>query len=68
MLKELGIYRGVNLGGWFSQCDYSEERLNGFITEPDFAQIAAWGFDHVEIARRCSGVSQHLPESPLAVT
>ena len=24
MLKELGIYRGVNLGGWFSQCDYSE--------------------------------------------
>ena len=41
MLKELGIYRGVNLGGWFSQCDYSEERLNGFITEPDFAQIAA---------------------------
>ncbi len=49
MLKELGIYRGVNLGGWFSQCDYSEERLNGFITEPDFAQIAAWGFDHVRI-------------------
>ena len=49
MLKELGIYKGVNLGGWFSQCDYSEERLNTFITESDFTQIAAWGFDHVRI-------------------
>ncbi len=49
MLKEAGFYRGVNLGGWMSQCDYSEERLNGFITEPDFARIAAWGFDHVRI-------------------
>ncbi len=49
MLKELGFYRGVNLGGWMSQCDYSAERLDGFITEPDFAQIAAWGFDHVRL-------------------
>ena len=36
MLKELGFYRGVNLGGWMSQCDYSAERLDSFITEPDF--------------------------------
>ncbi len=49
MLKELGFYRGVNLGGWMSQCDYSAERLDTFITERDFAQIAAWGFDHVRI-------------------
>ena len=49
MLKSKGFYRGVNLGGWFSQCDYSEERLNGFITEPDFATIASWGLDHVRI-------------------
>ena len=49
MLKERGFYKGVNLGGWLSQCDYSAERLDGFITEPDFAQIAAWGFDHVRI-------------------
>ena len=33
MLHELGIQKGVNLGGWFSQCDYSEDRLNNFITE-----------------------------------
>jgi len=49
MLKELGFKKGVNLGGWFSQCDYSEERLNNFITEADFKQIAALGFDHVRI-------------------
>ncbi len=49
MLKERGFYKGVNLGGWLSQCDYSRERLDGFITEPDFAQIAQWGFDHVRI-------------------
>ena len=49
MLKELGFQKGVNLGGWFSQCDYSEDRLNNFITEADFKQIAAFGFDHVRI-------------------
>ena len=49
MLKELGFKKGVNLGGWFSQCDYSEERLNNFITEADFEKIAALGFDHVRI-------------------
>ena len=49
MLKELGFTRGVNLGGWMSQCDYSAERLDGFITEPDFERIARWGFDHVRL-------------------
>lgn len=49
MLKELGFQKGVNLGGWFSQCDYSEDRLNNFITESDFEKIAALGFDHVRI-------------------
>lgn len=48
-LKERGFYRGVNLGGWMSQCDYSEERLDRFITEPDMERIAAWGFDHIRI-------------------
>lgn len=49
MLKELGFYKGVNLGGWLSQCDYSEERMDTFIKEADFARIAAWGFDHVRL-------------------
>lgn len=48
-MKDRGFYRGINLGGWLSQCDYSEDRLNNFITEPDFDKIASWGLDHVRI-------------------
>lgn len=49
MMKNKGFYRGINLGGWLSQCDYSKERLNNFITEPDFEKIASWRLDHVRI-------------------
>lgn len=49
MLKDKGFYKGVNLGGWFSQCDYSEECLNNFITEADFKIISSWKLDHVRI-------------------
>lgn len=48
-MKDFGFYRGVDLGGWFSQCDYSRERLDTFITEKDFDVIASWGLDHVRI-------------------
>ena len=48
-MKDFGFYRGVNLGGWFSQCDYSRERLDHFITEKDMDEIAGWGVDHVRI-------------------
>ena len=49
MLKEMGFYKGVNLGGWLSQCDYSDERLDHFIEEKDFETIASWRLDHVRI-------------------
>lgn len=49
MLKNSGFYKGINFGGWLSQCDYSEEKLNSFITEHDFAKVAQWGADHVRI-------------------
>lgn len=49
LMKEKGFYRGINLGGWLSQCDYSEDRLNNFITEEDFKNIAQWGVDHVRL-------------------
>ena len=48
-MKDFGFYRGVNLGGWLSQCDYSQERLDTFITEKDMDVIAGWGLDHVRI-------------------
>ena len=49
MKKLKGFERGVNFGGWMSQCDYSKERLDGFITEPDFANVAGWGLDHIRL-------------------
>lgn len=47
--REFFIEKGVNLGGWLSQCDYSDERLDTFITEEDIARIASWGLDHVRL-------------------
>ena len=49
MKNKIGMHRGVNLGGWLSQCDYSADRLNHFIKEEDFGVIASWGLDHVRI-------------------
>ena len=37
------------MGGWLSQCDYSEDRLNNFIKEDDIKKIAEMGFDHVRL-------------------
>ena len=33
-MRELkGFKQGVNLGGWYSQCDYSVDRLDNFVKE-----------------------------------
>ena len=44
-----GFQKGVDLGGWFSQCDHSEERYDTFITKEDFSIIKGWGCDHVRL-------------------
>ena len=49
MSKKFDIRRGVNLGGWLSQCDYSDERINHFIEAEDIARVASWQVDHVRI-------------------
>lgn len=49
MKKWIGYQRGVNLGGWFSQCDYSTDRYEHFITKEDIADLATWGIDHVRL-------------------
>ena len=59
-LQTLGFTRGVNLGGWMSQCDYSEDRLEHFITEADIAKIASWGLDHVRIPVDYNGFEDEL--------
>ena len=46
-----GFYRGVNLGGWLSQCgdQYNEKHYSEFITEADIKRISSWGLDHVRL-------------------
>ncbi len=43
------FYKGMNLGGWLSQCDYINEHIDSFILENDIKLISSWGFDHVRI-------------------
>ena len=49
MKKIDGFYKGVNFGGWLSQCNYEKEHLDTFITEKDFKIAASWGIDHVRV-------------------
>lgn len=44
-----GYEKGVNLGGWLSQCDYSKERLEHFITEQDIKTLSTWNLDHLRL-------------------
>ncbi len=48
-MKERGFFKGIDLGGWMSQCDYSKDRLDNFVKEKDFEVIASWGLDHVRL-------------------
>lgn len=49
-MKEFkGFVRGVDLGGWLSQCDYEKNHLETFITEKDIQLIKSWGADHVRL-------------------
>lgn len=46
-----GYEKGINLGGWLSQCgeNYTVEHYETFITEKDIEKIASWGLDHVRL-------------------
>lgn len=49
-MKELiGYKKGINFGGWYSQCDHSVDRYDNFIKEEDFKTVKEWGMDHVRI-------------------
>lgn len=45
-----GYQKGVNLGGWISQCNrYEKDYYETFIVEKDIETIAGWGLDHVRV-------------------
>ncbi len=49
MKKLAGYEHGVNLGGWLSQCDHTQERYDTFVIEADVEKIKSWGLDHVRV-------------------
>ena len=49
MKKFNSFMHGVNLGGWFSQCNHTEERYDNFIKKEDFKVISDWGLDHIRL-------------------
>lgn len=49
MKEWIGYSRGINLGGWLSQCPYQQAHYDSFITEKDIEMIASWGLDHVRL-------------------
>ena len=47
-----GFHKGVNLGGWLSQCgmgNYNKEHYDSFMIEKDIALVNEWGLDHVRV-------------------
>lgn len=49
-MKEFNGYKkGINIGGWLSQCIHTTEHYNSFINESDIEKIASWGLDHIRL-------------------
>ena len=52
MREFTGYKKGVNLGGWLSQCvdeNYTDAHYASFISKDDIDKIASWGCDHVRL-------------------
>lgn len=49
MTEFTGYRKGVNLGGWLSQCCHTKEHYDSFITEDDIKVISGWMTDHVRL-------------------
>ena len=43
------LLRGINFGGYLSQCQHSLEHYDSFIGEADVKKVAEWGFDHIRL-------------------
>ena len=49
MIEFQGYTKGINLGGWLSQCEHKKEHYDEFIKKDDIKRIASWGLDHVRL-------------------
>ena len=49
MKEFIGYKKGINLGGWLSQCNHCREHYDSFINESDIRRISEWGLDHIRL-------------------
>ena len=49
MRKFEGFTKGINLGGWLSQHELTQEHLDTFISKSDIEFISNMGVDHIRI-------------------
>ncbi|UKI55739.1 MAG: hypothetical protein L6V90_00465 [Treponema succinifaciens] len=45
----MNLSKGINFGGWLSQCRHTKEHYDSFINEDDVRRAAGWGFDHIRL-------------------
>lgn len=43
------LYRGINFGGYLSQCEHTLEHYATFITKEDVKKVKDLGFDHIRL-------------------
>lgn len=48
-----GLKKGINLGGWLSQCVHTKPHYDSFISKQDIQRISSWGLDHVRLPIDC---------------
>ena len=68
-----GYMHGINLGGWFSQCEHTSEHYDTFICRDDIRRISEWGFDHLRLpvdyaAFRSIMILSKMPEAAISRT
>ena len=51
-----GLKKGINLGGWLSQCVHTKEHYDSFISQDDIKRISTWGLDHVRLPVDCEAI------------
>ena len=44
-----GYHKGVNFGGWFSQCPHTQAHYDSFLSLSDIDRAKAMGFDHIRL-------------------
>lgn len=49
-MNEFKTYqKGINLGGWLSQCEHTKQHYDTFLTKKDLHWIKEHGYDHVRL-------------------